>query len=70
MKGLFYPAEYFVERIHDVVKGLRAGDKKLTRVIIARGKIYMPQINNAYRRKFGRDMIGNSSGDSRKILVY
>ena len=73
VKGLLYPGEYFAERIHDAVKGLGTNDKKLMRVIISRDEIDMPQIKDAYRRKYGRDMIGDirgeTSGDYRKILV-
>ena len=73
VKGLLHPAEYFAERIHSAVKGLGTNDKKLIRVIVTRGEIDMRQIKDAYRRMYGRDMVGDirgdTSGDYRKILV-
>ena len=52
--------------------GIGTNDKKLIRNIVSRCEIDMPQIKQAYRNMYGRELIsdirGDTSGDYKKIL--
>ena len=72
IKVFLNPPAYFAERIHQSIIGLGTNDKKLIRNIISRCEIDMPQIKQAYRTMYGKELIsdvrGDTSGDYKKIL--
>ena len=72
LKVFVNPSAYFAERIHESITGLGTNDKKLIRNIVSRCEIDMPQIKDAYKRMYGRELIsdvrGDTSGDYKKIL--
>lgn len=65
------PSEYFAKRINESVKGLGTNEKKLTRVLVSREEIDIPQIREQYKVLFGKDMVadieGDTSGDYKKV---
>ena len=67
------PIEYYARRINFAVKGLGTNNSLLIRMLVKRYEIDMPQIREAYKRIFNKDMIkdieGDTSGDYRKLLV-
>ena len=75
--GIYYaminPAEYFVQRIHDSIYGWGTDDNTLTRVIVTRYEIDLPEIKEVYKHKYDADMIedikDDTSGNYRLLLV-
>ena len=67
------PVEYWARCINGSMKGLGTMDATLTRILVTRNEIDMPQIREAYKRLFNRDMIkdieDDTSGYYRKLLV-
>ena len=67
------PAEYYARRVNFSVKGLGTKNALLIRILVSRHEIDMPQIREAYKRIFKKDMIkdiaDDTSGDYRKLLV-
>ena len=67
------PVEYYARRINFAIKGLGTKDTLLIRILVTRDEIDMPQIREAYKRIFKKDMIkdieDDTSGDYRKLLV-
>ena len=55
------------------MKGLGTNNSLLIRTLVTRHEIDMPQIREAYKRIFNKDMIkdieDDTSGDYRKLLV-
>jgi len=52
---------------------LGTNDEVLIRILVSRDEIDMPEIKNAYRSMYGRDMIedikDDTSGDYKNLLV-
>ena len=75
--AIFYasinPSEYFATRVRNAVKGLGTKDTNLIRVIVSRAEYDMPQIKQAYKKLYNRDMItdvkNDTHGDYKKILT-
>ena len=67
------PIEYWARKINGAMKGLGTMDATLIRILVTRNEIDMPQIREAYKRLFNKDMIkdieDDTSGDYRKLLV-
>ena len=67
------PAEYFATRVNYAIKGLGTKDTLLIRILVTRDEIDMPQIKQAYKRLYNKDMIkdieNDTSGDYKKLLV-
>ena len=67
------PSEYFATRIRDAVHGIGTNEKILTRVIVTRCEIDLPQIKQYYKQLYGKDMIkdieDDVSGDYKKLLI-
>ena len=67
------PPDYFASRVNYAIKGLGTKDTLLIRILVSREEIDMPQIREAYKRKYNKEMIkdieGDTSGDYRKLLV-
>ena len=67
------PSEYFATRVNYAVKGLGTKDKLLMRILVTRDEIDMPQIKEAYKRLYGKDMVkdieSDTHGDYKKLLV-
>ena len=67
------PIEYYARRINFAVKGLGTNNSLLIRILVKRYEIDMPQIREAYKRIFNKDMIkdieDDTSGGYRKLLV-
>ena len=71
--GIVNPSEYFATRVREAVKGLGTNDKLLMRILISRDEIDMPQIKEAYKRLYDRDLVNDVkndlSGDYKKLMV-
>ena len=75
--GIFYASintpEYFATRVRDAVKGLGTKDTNLIRIIVSRAEYDMPQIKQAYKNLYNRDMVtdvqNDTHGDYKKILT-
>ena len=67
------PVEYWARCINGAMKGLGTMDATLIRILVTRNEIDMPQIREAYKRLFNKDMIkdieDDTSGYYRKLLV-
>ena len=67
------PSEYFATRVQYAVKGLGTKDKLLIRILVTRDEIDMPQIKEAYKRLYNKDMVkdieSDTSGDYKRLLV-
>ena len=67
------PVEYYARRVNFAITGLGTKDTLLIRILVTRDEIDMPQIREAYKRIFNKDMIkdieDDTSGDYRKLLV-
>ena len=67
------PSEYFATRVKYAVKGLGTKDKLLIRILVTRDEIDMPQIKEAYKRLYNKDMVkdieSDTSGDYKRLLV-
>ena len=67
------PIEYWARKINGAMKGLGTMDATLIRILVTRNEIDIPQIREAYKRLFNRDMIkdieDDTSGDYRELLV-
>ena len=63
---------YFADRIHESVAGVGTNDSRLIRNILSRSDKDMPEIMQAYRQKYGTDMVADvnsdTSGDYRRVL--
>jgi len=51
------PSEYFARRVNYAIKGLGTKDTLLIRILVTRDEMDMPQIRDAYRRLYNKDMI-------------
>ena len=71
--AIINPSEYFATRVYKAVKGLGTDNKLLIRILVTRDEIDMPQIKDAYKRLYGKDMVqavkDDTSGDYKKLLV-
>ena len=67
------PSEYFATRVNYAVKGLGTKDTLLIRVLVTRHEIDLPQIKEAYKRLYKKDLIkaveDDTSGDYKRLLV-
>ena len=67
------PPEYYASRVHYAVKGLGTKDTLLIRILVTRDEIDMPQIKEAYKRLYKKDMVkaieDDTSGDYKRLLV-
>ena len=67
------PSEYFATRVNDAIKGWGTKDHLLIRILITRDEIDMPQIKEAYKRLYNKDMVkaieSDTHGDYKKLLV-
>ena len=67
------PSEYFATRVNYAVKGLGTKDTLLIRILVTRDEIDMPQIKEAYKRLYNKDMVkaveSDTSGDYKRLLV-
>ena len=67
------PPEYFATRVHYAVKGLGTKDTLLIRILVTRDELDMPQIKEAYKRLYNKDMVkdveNDTSGDYKRLLV-
>ena len=65
------PSEYFATRVNYAVKGAGTKDKLLIRIIVTRHEIDIPQIKEAYKRLYNKDMIkaieSDTHGDYKKL---
>ena len=66
------PPGYYADRIHESVAGVGTNDSRLIRNILSRSDKDMPAIMQAYRQKYGTDMVADvnsdTSGDYRRVL--
>ena len=71
--AIINPSEYFATRVNKAVKGLGTDNKLLIRIIVTRAEIDMPQIKEAYKKLYNKDMVeaikSDTSGDYKKLLV-
>ena len=71
--AIINPSEYFASRVYKAVKGLGTNNKLLIRVLVTRDEIDMPQIKEAYKRLYKKDMVkaieDDTSGDYKRLLV-
>ena len=71
--AIINPSEYFATRVYKAVKGLGTNNKLLIRILVTRDEIDMPQIKEAYKRLYNKDMVeavkSDTSGDYKKLLV-
>ena len=67
------PPEYFATRINKALKGIGTKDTLLIRILVTRDELDMPQIKEAYKRLYKKDMIkdieSDTSGDYKRLLV-
>jgi annexin A7/11 len=67
------PSEYFATRINYAVKGAGTKDPLLIRILVTRDEIDMPQIKEAFKRLYNRDMAkaidSDTHGDYKKLLL-
>ena len=67
------PSEYFATRVNYAVKGLGTKDTLLIRIIVTRSEMDIPQIKEAYKRLYKKDMVkaieSDTSGDYKRLLV-
>ena len=67
------PSEYFATRVNYAIKGLGTKDTLLIRILVTRDEIDMPQIKEAYKRLYNKDMVkaveSDTSGDYKRLLV-
>ena len=67
------PSEYFATRVNKAIKGWGTNEKLLSRILITRDEIDMPQIKEAYKKLYNKDMVeaikSDTSGDYKKLLV-
>ena len=67
------PSEYFATRVNYAIKGLGTKDTLLIRILVTRDEMDMPQIREAYKRLYNKDMVkaieADTSGDYKKIMV-
>ena len=67
------PSEYFASRVNYAVKGLGTKDTLLIRILVTRAELDMPQIKEAYKRLYNKDMVkavqDDTSGDYKRLLV-
>ena len=67
------PSEYFATRIYYAVKGAGTKDPLLIRILATRDEIDMPQIKEAFKRLYNRDMAkaidSDTHGDYKKLLL-
>ena len=67
------PPEYFATRINKALKGMGTKDALLIRILVTRDELDMPQIKEAYKRLYKKDMIkdieSDTSGDYKRLLV-
>jgi hypothetical protein len=65
------PPEYFAKRINEAIKGLGTNEKKLSRVLVSREEVDIPQIREKYFALFNKDMVvaieKDTSGDYKKV---
>ena len=73
VEGLLNLPAYFAKRIREAVEGLGTNDSKLVRVIVSRSEIDLGLIKQAYRERYGRDMLydvrDDTSGYYKEILT-
>ena len=71
--AIINPSEYFATRVYKAVKGWGTNNKLLIRILVTRDEIDMPQIKEAYKRLYNKDMVeavkSDTSGDYKKLLV-
>jgi hypothetical protein len=68
------PATYFANHLEDSMAGIGTNEEKLNRLVLRVRRIrYMPQVKEAYLKKFGKSLDkrvkGETSGDYEKLLV-
>ena len=67
------PSEYFATRVNYAVKGAGTKDPLLIRILVTRDEIDMPQIKEAYKRLYNKDMVkaieSDTHGDYKKLLI-
>ena len=67
------PSEYFATRVNYAIKGAGTKDALLIRILVTRDEIDMPQIKDAYKRLYNKDMVkdieNDTSGDYKRLLV-
>ena len=67
------PVDYFASRVNYAIKGLGTKDTLLIRILVTRDEIDMPQIKQAYKRLYNKDMVkdieNDTSGDYKRLLV-
>jgi len=70
---LINPAEYFATRVNKAIKGWGTDDGLLIRVLVSRDEIDLPKIKEQYQRLYKvsmiDDIIGDTSGDYKNLLV-
>lgn len=68
------PHELFAEKINLAIKGLGTDNNTLTRVLVSRSELDMPQIREIYRWKYNKEMkediTKDTSGMYQKICTY
>ena len=67
------PSEYFATRVNYAIKGIGTKNALLIRILVTRDELDMPQIKEAYKRLYNKDMVkdieGDTSGDYKRLLV-
>ena len=67
------PSEYFATRVNYAIKGIGTKDTLLIRILVTRDELDMPQIKEAYKRLYKKDMVkdieSDTSGDYKRLLV-
>jgi hypothetical protein len=67
------PSEFYATKIHKAMDGVGTNENLLTRVLITRDEIDLPQIKQFYKKLYNKDMIDDikseCSGDYQKLLL-
>ena len=67
------PADYYAHRIYKACKGWGTNDSMLIRSLITMDEVYMEEIKNIYKSKFGmtlaQQITDETSGDYKKMLL-
>ena len=71
--AIISPSEYFATRVNKAIKGWGTNDNLLSRILVTRDEIDMPQIKQYYKQLYGKDMIEDIKkdigGDYRTLMI-
>jgi hypothetical protein len=73
VQAMTNPSAYFATKVNEAIKGWMTNNKKLIRIIVSRDEIDMPQIKQAYKSMYGKDLaedIKKETSGEYKDLLY